>query len=112
MYDFAGLQPQQQQQPANGGRNGSSAAGGRGPASWRAALGRVAAVTPLLIVGWEQYKPDEMLESLASEFGSRLSKLGPLGEAPALMQALTAVLGGTGPLLPAPLVSECKCQGT
>ena len=92
VYDFAGLQAQQ----ANGG--------GRWPASWRAALGRVAGVTPLLIVGWEQYKPDEMLESLASEFGSRLTKLGPLGEPAALMQTLAAVLGSTGPPLPAPLV--------
>jgi hypothetical protein len=97
VYDFAGLQPQQ----ANGGGVSS---GVRWPASWRAALGRVAGVTPLLIVGWEQYKPDEMLESLASEFGSRLTKLGALGEPAALMQTLAAVLGSTGPPLPAPLV--------
>ncbi len=98
VYDFAGLQS------AGQGSNGSSG-GNRWPAEWRSALGRVAVATPLLIVGWEQFKPDEMLESLASEFASRLTKLGPQGAPPALMAALQASLGGAlGPQLPGPLV--------
>lgn len=114
VYDFAGLQPQVAL-PAPGssgnGRgappSGSASAGpsGRWPPEWRAALGRVAAATPLLIVGWEQLRADEMLENLASEFATRLAKLGPLGEAPALMAALQGALGGAlGPQLPGPMV--------
>lgn len=98
VYDFAGLQA------SSASANGPSG-GDRWPAEWRAALGRVAVATPLLIVGWEQFKPDEMLESLASEFASRLTKLGPQGAPPALMAALQAALGGAlGPQLPGPLV--------
>lgn len=98
VYDFAGLQA------SSASANGPSG-GDRWPTEWRAALGRVAVATPLLIVGWEQFKPDEMLESLASEFASRLTKLGPQGAPPALMAALQAALGGAlGPQLPGPLV--------
>ena len=76
------------------------------PLEWRAALGRVAAATPLLIVGREQFKQDEMLESLSSEFGSRLGKLGGLGQPAALMSALQGALGpdSVGPPLAAPMV--------
>lgn len=101
VYDFAGLKA------AASAQHGSS---GRWPAEWRQAAGRVAAVSPLLIVGWEQYKPDELLESLTSEFGSRLAKLGPLGESAALTSALFALLGpdlaapGLKAQLPAPMV--------
>lgn len=107
VYDFAGLQAQAPPAGTNG-RSASFGAGARWPPEWRAALGRVAAVTPLLIVGWEQSKPDEMLENLSSEFGSRLAKLGSAGTPAALMAALQAVLGpGTvGPQLPAPMVGQ------
>jgi hypothetical protein len=99
VYDFAGLQS-----PGQNGGNGPGG-GDRWPAEWRGALGRVAVATPLLIVGWEQFKPDEMLDSLASEFASRLTKLGLQGAPPALMAALQASLGGAlGPQLPGPLV--------
>lgn len=98
VYDFAGLQGTSQS-------SGALSGGDRWPAEWRAALGRVAVATPLLIVGWEQFKPDEMLESLTSEFASRLTKLGAQGSPPALMAALQASLGGAlGPQLPGPLV--------
>ena len=77
----------------------------RWPVAWQAALGRVSAATPLLIMGREQQKADEMLDSLASEFGSRLTKLGRLGEPAALMAALAGALGGSPwPQLPAPVV--------
>lgn len=100
IYDFAALQQQNGQ-----GNTTADGTSGRWPIEWRASLGRVAAVTPLLIVGWEQFKPDEMLESLASEFATRLTMLGTLGEPPALSSALQGVLGGAvGPQLPGPMV--------
>ncbi|KAL4857248.1 Phosphatidylinositol 4-kinase alpha 1 [Chlorella vulgaris] len=107
VYDFAGLKA------AASAQHGSS---GRWPAEWRQAAGRVAAVSPLLIVGWEQYKPDELLESLTSEFGSRLAKLGPLGESAALTSALSALLGpdlaapGLKAQLPAPMAAHLLTQ--
>lgn len=97
MYDFGGLQ-----QGAPAQQNGrrvtvahapASAAAGRWPPAWRGALGRVAGATPLLILGWEQFKPDEMMENLASELGSRLTRLGTAGGAEALTTALAAQLG-------------------
>ena len=92
VYDFAGM-AQQPEAPR------------RWPVAWQAALGRVSAATPLLIMGREQQKADEMLDSLASEFGSRLTKLGRLGEPAALMAALAGALGGSPwPQLPAPVV--------
>lgn len=111
VYDFGGLQ--QDAPAAQNGRRVTvahapvAAAAGRWPPAWRGALGRAAAATPLLVLGWEQFKPDEMMENLASELGSRLTKLGPAGEATALTAALAAELGVEawqhGPV-PAPLV--------
>lgn len=115
MYDFGGLQ-QTAAAPQNGRRvtvahAPAGAAAARWPPAWRGALGCVAAATPLLILGWEQFKPDELMENLASELGSRLTKLGPTGEAAPLAAALAAQLGAEawqhGPV-PAPLVRRAR----
>ncbi|KAL4452207.1 hypothetical protein ABPG75_007869 [Micractinium tetrahymenae] len=119
VYDFGSLQ-QAAPAPQNGRRvtashAPTSAAAGRWPPAWHGALGRVAAATPLLILGWEQFKPDELMENLASEFGSRLTKLGPAGESAALAAALAAELGTDpwqqGPV-PAPLAAHLLTQAT
>ncbi|WIA31066.1 hypothetical protein OEZ86_001095 [Tetradesmus obliquus] len=63
-------------------------------AEWQLAAGRLAAVTPLLVVGTDSYIEADMVERLKVELGEQLSRAGSLGSSSSLSAALTSLLGG------------------
>ncbi|KAF8068220.1 PI4KA1 [Scenedesmus sp. PABB004] len=80
--------------PVPRGEAGSAA----GVAEWQAAAGRLAAVTPLLVVGTDSFHEADMVERLKVELGEQLDAAGSRGSPSSLAAALVSLLGGKAAL--------------
>eukprot|EP00878_Enallax_costatus_P012821 GHUV01013388.1.p1 GENE.GHUV01013388.1~~GHUV01013388.1.p1 ORF type:complete len:2087 (+),score=705.77 GHUV01013388.1:215-6475(+) len=76
----------------------SSSSAGSSVQEWQIAAGRLAAVTPLLVVGTDSYHEADMVERLKVELEEQLAQVGSLGSNSSLSAVLISLLGGKAAL--------------